>query len=443
MPGWAIDNCDAKIDAIVVASIDRYMAALGYDKRGGYYVADMSDDDGDQAYIYVVRPNGKGEGGGAVETVGNIYVSSVERHRYKDDFAYIRTTVRKACSPLHDSLPAVGDMEKLCKQIDAIRVTLNMSSSGQQGTISSYVSSIEGLANLIRDGQYAAITTSVVFRVRSVISSIGAVVASLQSIAQSEKDVIEAFQKNLGPAMDKLAAELPRKKASITLAGVLSVVTWGIEAVEAVSSKNVAGGLKAGVTAIQGIYAFKFQESKGNAQATGLGQGRDAGARAVNESIVSGKKSLNQALRDAEDKLAERVNDLGKTINSQMECFDIEPRPILMKANALEVSCSGVRSVADDALPHLAGRLRAVAGEMSGLNASLVFSRHRSIGRAPNGVAPEFNKMATFVVDALKALAYDLETFGYSLHDYVSDLEHTEGKAASRLLGVAPKYPGL
>ena len=34
MPGWAIDNCDAKIDAIVVASIDRYMAALGYMKRG-------------------------------------------------------------------------------------------------------------------------------------------------------------------------------------------------------------------------------------------------------------------------------------------------------------------------------------------------------------------------------------------------------------------------
>ena len=443
MPGWAIDNCDAKIDAIVVASIDRYMTALGYMKRGGYYVADMSDDDGDQAYIYVVRPNNKGEGGGAVETVGHIYVSSVERHRYKDDFAYIRTTIQKACSPLHDSLPAVGELENLCSQIDTIRVKLNMSSSGQEGTISSYVASIEGLANLIRDGQYAAITTSVVFRVRSVISSIGAVVASLQSIAQSEKDVIEAFQKNLGPAMDKLAAELPHKKASITLAGVLSVVTWATEAVEAVSSKNVAGGLKAGITAIQGIYAFRFQESKGNAQAAGLGQGRDAGARAVNESIMSGKKSLNQALRDAEDKLAELVNGLGRKINSQMECFDIEPRPILMKANALEVSCGGVRSVADEALPKLAGKLRAVAGEMSGLNASLVFSRHRSIGRAPNGVAPEFNKMATFVVDALNALAYDLETFGYSLHDYVCDIEETEGKAASRLLGVAPKYPGL
>ena len=52
-----------------------------------------------------------------------------------------------------------------------------------------------------------------------------------------------------------------------------------------------------------------------------------------------------------------------------------------MKANALEVSCSGVRSVADEALPKLAGKLRAVAGEMSGLNASLRFleaSQHRS-----------------------------------------------------------------
>lgn len=442
MPGWAIPNCDAKIDAIVVASINRYMTALGYVKQGAHYMASMPDDGGEQAYVYVSCPDSKGAGGGVVETVGDVYVSPEERHRYKDDFAYIRTTIQKACSPLHDSLPTSVDLNQLCERIAAIGVKLNVY-SGQQGQISADVATVEGLANLIKDGQYAAIMSTVVNRVRGVIASIGDVVRSMQSIAQSEKDVIEAFQKNLGPAMDKLAVELPRKTASITLAGVLSVVTWGIDVVSAVATGNVAAGAKAGVTALQGIYTIYFKADKGDAQAAGLGQGRDAGARAVNESIMNGKQSLNWALRDAEDKLAELVDTLGNRIASQTECFDIEPAGILMKASGLEVSeRDAVKSVADQTLPSLANELRAIARDVSGLNASLVFSRHGGIGRSPNGVASEFNKLVMFVVSALDALAYDLETFGYSLHDYVSDLERNEAESAARLSGVSPMYPG-
>lgn len=442
MPGWAIDNCDAKIDAIVVASINRYMTALGYVKQGANYMVSIPDGDGMASYVLVSCPDSKGAGGGVVETIGSVYLSSEERHRYKDDFAYIRTTIRKACSPLNDSLPTSVDMAQLCERIAAIGVKLNVY-SGQQGQISADVATVEGLANLVKDGQYAVILSSVVNRVRGVIASIGGVVKSMQSIAQSEKDVIEAFQKNLGPAMDKLAVELPRKTNNITLAGVLSVVTWGTEVVDAVASKNVAAGVKAGVTALQGIYTFYVKERKGDAQAKGIGQGRDAGVLAVNASLMDGEKSVNNALRDAENNLAIGVNSLGGRIVGQMDCFDLKPEGRLTKASGLQVNeREAVKSVADHTLPSLANELRAVARDVSGLNFGLVFSRHDGIGRAPNGVAPEFNKLVTFVVSALDALAQDLETFSYSLHDYVGDLERNEAESADRLRDAAPFYPG-
>lgn len=444
MSGWAIDNCDAKIDAIVVASIDRYMRCLGYRKENGYYIGYRYYPNGSPIEEGVTCPDGSGNGGGAVKpSVGtcNYWPPSFMRC-YIDDFAYIRNTIQRACSPLHDSLPTSVDMAQLCEQIAAIGVKLNVY-SGQQGQISSDVATVEGLANLIKDGQYAAIMSTVVNRIRGVIAAIGDVVKSMQSVAQSEKDVIEAFQKNLGPAMDQLAVQLPHKTDKVTLMGVLSVVNWGIDVASAIASRNPYLGAKAGVTAVQGIYTFYFKERKDNAQATGLGQGRDAGVLAVNASLMDGEKSVNHALRDAEIKLAELVNSVGSRIVSQMDCFDLRPAGILMKASGLQVhEREAVKSVADRTLPSLANELRAVARDVSGLNFGLVFSRHDGIGRAPNGVAPEFNKLATFVVSALDALAQDLETFSYSLHDYVSDLERNEAESADRLRGAAPFYPG-
>ena len=69
-------------------------------------------------------------------------------------------------------------MAQLCEQIAAIGVKLNVY-SGQQGQISSDVATVEGLANLIKDGQYAAIMSTVVNRIRGVIAAIGDVVKSM------------------------------------------------------------------------------------------------------------------------------------------------------------------------------------------------------------------------------------------------------------------------
>lgn len=443
MSGWAFPSCESTIDAIVVASIDRYMTALGYMKRGGYYVADMSDDDGDQAHIYVVRPNNKGEGGGAVETVGHIYVSSVERHRYKDDFAYIRTTVRKACSPLNDTLPKTHEMQDLCAELVNIATSLNVD-TGQRGAIDGEVKTIERLSDQIKGGQYAAVSDSVTNRVRAVIASIHDVVISMSTIAGSEKDLIEAFRTNLETAMNKLPSELVKKSSSIiTIPGVVAVAKWAVAAISVAVKPSPQTVVSVGLDTVEGIYKlFLYLNTKG-AVADGIGDGRDAGALAVNESIMNGEKSVNYALLKAENELAELVNTLGARIVSSMDDFDLKPEYMKGRANNLEVvEKEQVLSVANRTLDHLAGELRALAGRVLALNFGLVFSRHNGIGRAPNGVAPEFNKLASFVASALDALAQDLEDFAYSLRKFLDALKQNEAESADRLRGAAPFYPG-
>lgn len=443
MPGWAIDNCDAKIDAIVVASIDRYMRCHGYVKQGEDYVVTRTYTDGSGACISVSCPDSKGDGGGTVSTIGKIYVSSEERHRYKDDFAYIRTTVRKACSPLNDSLPKTHEMQALCAELVNIATSLNVD-SGERGAIDGEVKTIERLSDQIKGGQYADVSDSVTNRVRGVIASIHDVVISMSTIAGSEKDLIEAFRTNLEPAMNKLPGELVKKSSSvITIPGVVAVAKWAVAAISVAVKPSPQTVVSVGLDTVEGIYKLFLYLNTKDAVADGIGNGRDAGALAVNESIMNGEKSVNYALLKAENELAELVNTLGARIVSSMDDFDLKPEYMKGRANNLEVvEKEQILSVANGTLDHLAGELRALAGRVLALNFGLVFSRHSGIGRAPNGVAPEFNKLASFVASALDALAQDLEDFAYSLRKFLDALKQNEAESADRLRGAAPFYPG-
>lgn len=443
MPGWAIDNCDAKIDAIVVASIDRYMRCLGYVKQGKDYVVTMTHTDGSGACISVSCPDSKGDGGGTVSTIGNVYMFSDERHRYKDDFAYIRTTVRKACSPLNDSLPRTHEMQALCAELVNIAKDLNVD-LGERGAIDGEVKTIERLSDQIKGGQYAAVSDSVTNRVRGVIASIHDVVISMSTIAGSEKDLIEAFRTNLETAMNKLPGELVKKSSSvITIPGVVAVAKWAVAAISVAVKPSPQTLASVSLDTVEGIYKLFLYLNTKDAVADGIGDGRDAGALAVNESIMNGEKSVNYALLKAENELAELVNTLGARIVSSMDDFDLKPEYMKGRANNLEVvEKAQILSVANGTLDHLAGELRALAGRVLALNFGLVFSRHNGIGRAPNGVAPEFNKLATFVASALNALAQDLEDFAYSLRKFLDALKQNEAESADRLRGAAPFYPG-
>ena len=443
MPGWAIPNCDAKIDAIVVASINRYMTALGYVKQGANYMVSIPDGDGMASYVLVSCPDSKGAGGGVVETIGSVYLSSEERHRYKDDFAYIRTTIRKACSPLNDSLPSTHEMQALCAELVNIATSLNVD-SGERGAIDGEVKTIERLSDQIKGGQYADVSDSVTNRVRGVIASIHDVVVSMSTIAGSEKDLIEAFRTNIETAMNKLPGELVKKSSSvITIPGVVAVARWAVAAISAAVAPSPPTLASVGLDTVEGIYKLFLYLNKIDAAADGIGDGRDAGALAVNESIMNGEKSVNYALLKAENELAELVNTLGGRIVSSMDHFDLKPHYMKGRANNLEVvDKEQILSVAKGTLPDLAKELRALAGRVLALNFGLVFSRHNGIGRAPNGVAPEFNKLASFVASALDALAQDLEDFAYSLRKFLDALEQNEAESADRLRGAAPFYPG-
>lgn len=442
MPGWAIDNCDAKIDAIVVASIDRYMRCLGYVKQGEDYVVTRTYTDGSGACICVSCPDSKGDGGGTVSTIGKVYMFSDERHRYKDDFAYIRNTVRKACSPLNDSLPRTHEMQALCAELVNIATSLNVD-SGERGAIDSEVRTIERLSDQIKGGQYADVSDSVTNRVRGVIASIHDVVISMSTIAGSEKDLIEAFRTNLETAMNKLPGELVKKSSSvITIPGVVAVAKWAVAAISVAVKPSPQTLASVSLDTVEGIYKLFLYLNTKDAVADGIGDGRDAGALAVNESIMNGEKSVNYALLKAENELAELVNTLGARIVSSMDDFDLKPHYMEGRADNLEVKQrEQILSVANGTLDNLPKELRALAGRVLALNFGLVFSRHNGIGRAPNGVAPEFNKLATFVASALNALAQDLEDFAYSLRKFLDALKQNEAESADKLRGAAPFYP--
>ncbi|WP_448749584.1 hypothetical protein [Actinomyces sp.] len=444
MPGWAFPSCESTIDAIVVASIDRYMTGQGYAKVGGRYKLVLSLSDTQAMVQYVSPPDRKGNGGGVVSIVGGSYVSAGNERQYIDDFSYIRESVRNACSPLNDSLPSTHDMQALCAELVNIATNLNVD-SGERGAIDSQVKTIEQLSDQIKGGQYADVSDSVTNRVRGVIASIHDVVISMSTIAGSEKDLIEAFRTNIETAMNKLPGELVKKSSSvITIPGVVAIAKWAVAAISAAAAPSPQTLVSVGLDTVEGIYKlFLYLNTKIAAVADGIGDGRDAGALAVNESIMSGEKSVNYALLKAENELAELVNTLGGRIVSSMDHFDLKPEYMKGRANNLEVvDKEQILSVAKGTLPDLAKELRALAGRVLALNFGLVFSRHNGIGRAPNGVAPEFNKLASFVASALDALAQDLEDFAYSLRKFLDALEQNEAESADRLRGAAPFYPG-
>ncbi len=444
MPGWAFPSCESTIDAIVVASIDRYMTGQGYAKVGGRYQLVLSRSDTQAMVKYVSLPDQKGNGGGVVSVVGGYYVSAGNERQYIDDFSYIRESVRNTCSPLNDSLPSTHEMQALCAELVNIATNLNVD-SGERGAIDSQVKTIERLSDQIKGGQYADVSDSVTNRVRGVIASIHDVVISMSTIAGSEKDLIEAFRTNIETAMNKLPGELVKKSSSvITIPGVVAIAKWAVAAISAAAAPSPQTLASVGLDTVEGIYKlFLYLNTKIAAVADGIGDGRDAGALAVNESIMNGEKSVNYALLKAENELAELVNTLGGRIVSSMDHFDLKPEYMKGRANNLEVvDKEQILSVAKGTLPDLAKELRALAGRVLALNFGLVFSRHNGIGRAPNGVAPEFNKLASFVASALDALAQDLEDFAYSLRKFLDALEQNEAESADRLRGAAPFYPG-
>ena len=450
--GAVLADFTSRVNKIVVASIDRYLWGEGFQKCKslGYYEKTRSGNIGEREnYLRVSVPNADGSGGGVVDSYGHFYYSEAN-HNYAADFQKIRNNVLHEFAPLK-SLPVVAEIDSVAEKIDAVRNDLSVevtSSSYRTTGVASSIKTIQSLQQLIRGGNYADFASYVTNRIPGVVDAIGSIVACMLSAVQAEKDAIVTFRNDLGNAMDQLAKELDGRGSSITLADVLAVVSWALGAASTIGTGGTTAIAKLAVDSVITVSTISYSASKQSATASGIGWGIDAGPKAVRELLVSRKadSSLSAALFDAEEQLGVFLNLTNKLVIGSPEPYDLHPYFMQGKASGMSVEdLDAVRSVAVDTFPALTDALRSSAKELAGISISTALSRSWEVGRGVSGIAPEYNQLNSFVVDALNALAEELDEVAYSLKKYVTDLENSEAESAAALTTAAndlhPKMP--
>lgn len=452
--GSVLKDFAARVDKIVAASIDRYMWGRGFQKVEslGCYEKTRNGGVGESKnYVRVTVPDASGKGGGLVTSYGNSFYSE-STHNYSADFETIRNNILHEFKPVK-SLPVIGEIEAVEAKLDRVRndLTVNVTSSDDRATdVASKIETIQSLDKHILGGQYAELTGQVTNRIPKVVNAIGAVVACLLSVVRAEKEALITFRNDLGNAMDKLVEELNNHDSSVTLAEVFAVVGWAFEAATVVGTGGTSAIAKFAVNTVSSVCSISYSATKKDATASGIGWGIDAGPNAVRQLLVSRKAggSVSAALFETEEQLAVFVNTTNGVVINDPRPYDLEPFVMQGKASGMAVErLDTVWSIADKSFPALTGILRGAAQTLAGATLSTALSRSWEVGRGISGAAPEYNQLNSFVIDALNALADELDEVADSLKKYVTDLDSTETESSAALRAVAndlhPKLPSV
>lgn len=431
-------NFTSRVDQIVVASIERYMWGKGFDKRDAYWEKTRSGGVGEKDdYVRVTFPDGSGKGGGLVTYQGNFFLYEMH-YDYQADFDTIRNNVTYECKPLNN-YPSEGAMNGVVTTLLQIRDDLSVSDG--RTDIGNALLVIQGADELIKGGNYYQFMKSVANALPGVVQSLSDLVACMHSAVESNKRAVCNFTFDIGPAMDSLIEELKDHGESISLNDLLAVARWTLTELGASASAGPVGWAKIAVDSVIGaVKTIEYAADRQAAVASGIGWGIDAGPKAVRSLLTSRSEasSLSGALFDAEEQIAIFLNSTSKVVNDRRDSYDFHPSVIKGRASGLDIEdLESLRSLADEAFPEVSSGLRAAANRMAGLGYSSAFSRDWAIGRGTNGISVELNALGDFVISSLNAVADEVENVGYSLHDYVNDIEQTEQDSAAALARAA------
>ncbi len=428
----------SRVDQIVVASIERYMWGKGFFKRSEYWEKTRSGGIGEKDdYVRVSFPDGSGKGGGLVTSQG--YFFSYEIHQdYQADFDTIRNNVAYECKPLKN-FPSEEAMSGVVRTLLQIRDSLSVSDG--RTDIGNAILVIQGADELIKGGNYYQFMKNVANSLPGVIQSLSDLVACMHSAVESNRRAVCNFLFDIGPAMDKLVEELKDDGRTISLSDLLAVARWTLTEIGASATAGPVGWASIAVDSVIGaVKTIEYAAERQAAVASGIGWGIDAGPEAVRSLLTSKSKasSLSGTLFDAEEQIAIFLNSTSKIVNDRRESYDFHPVAIKGRASGLSIDdLESLRSMADEAFPEVASGLRSAANKMAGLGYSSAFSRDWAIGRGTNGISVELNALGDFVISSLNAVADEVENVGYSLHDYVNDVERTEQESAAALARAA------
>jgi len=426
------------VDQIVVASIERYMWGKGFDKRSAYWEKTRSGGLGEKDnYVRVSFPDGSGKGGGLVTYRGNFFSNEIY-HDYQADFDRIRNNVTYECKPLKD-FPSKDAMGGVVTTLLQIRDDLSVNDG--RTDIGNAIRVVEGMDELIKGGNYYDFMKNVAEALPAVIQSLSDLVACMHSAVESNKRAVCNFMFDIGPAMDKLVEELKDHGDSISLSNLLAVARWTLTQIGASASAGPVGWAKIAVDSVIGaVNTIEYAADRQAAVASGIGWGIDAGPEAVRSLLTSKStaSSLSGALFDAEEQIAIFLNSTSNTVNNRRKSYDFHPIAMVGHASGLAIDdLESLRSIADKAFPEVASGLRDAANRMAGLGYLSAFSRDWAIGRGTNGISVELNALGDFVISSLNAVAEEVENVGYSLHDFVNDVERTEQESAAALARAA------
>jgi len=431
-------NFTSRVDQIVVASIERYMWGKGFDKRSAYWEKTRSGGLGEKDdYVRVTFPDGSGKGGGLVTYQGNFFSYEIH-HDYRADFDTIRNNVTYECKPLKN-YPNEEAMGGVVTTLLQIRDDLSVSDA--RTVVGNALLVIQGADELIKGGNYYQFMKNVANALPSVIQLLSDLVDCMRSAVESNKRAVCNFTFDIGPAMDRLVEELKDHGDSISLSNLLAVARWTLTQLGASASAGPVGWAKIAVDSVIGaVNIIEYAADRQAAVASGIGWGIDAGPEAVRSLLTSRSKasSLSGALFDAEEQIAIFLNSTSKLVNDRSKSYDFHPVAIKGNASGLDIEdLESLRSLADEAFPDVSSGLRDAANRMAGLGYSSAFSRDWSIGRGTNGISVELNALGDFVISSLNAVADEVENVGYSLHDFVNDVERTEQDSAAALARAA------